>query len=223
LERADRRARREASRWSEWAESLDEDELFEYVTGRTGGLGHGSEGFEVGKMALKGYLIAWPEEAEGYVLEVGTGLGRTAWAALEWGDPEVLVSVEVDPRMLAIALHANPVPEFKKALLDERVKIILGDVVRVIPRLPEECFSHVIHDGGPCPSKNPRLFSKGFLEDLVRRLEEGGTASVFAGRDPSWQDRIYMTLKEFFIEVEAEKFPDTPTMVLRCRGRRASP
>ncbi len=223
LEREDERARREALRWADWARSLDPEELFRYVTERTGGLGHGSEGFEVGKMALKGYLIAWPEEADGLVLEVGTGLGRTAWAVLEWGEPDALVTIEVDPRMLAIALHANPVPEFRDALRDERVKIVLGDAVTVVPRMPEGTFDHVVHDGGPCPSQNPRIFSHGFLRDLTRRLREGGTASVFAGRDPAWQDRLYRSLKEFFFDVKAEKFPDTPTVVLRCRGFRASP
>ncbi|WP_456454873.1 spermidine synthase [Methanopyrus sp.] len=215
----DRRAREAAARYREWAESLDEGELFRYVRERTGGLGHGKKGFEVGKMGLKGYVIAWPERARGMVLEIGTGLGRTTWALLRWGDPKLVVSVEIDPRMLAIALYRNPVSEFSEALRDDRVKILLGDAVEVVPELPKG-FDHVVHDGGPCPGRNPRLFSPEFLRTMTEKLKDNGTASVFAGRDPRWQDRIYRALSRLFLEVRAESFPDTPTVVFRCKGRR---
>jgi spermidine synthase len=220
LEREDERARRAAARYRDWAEGLRRSEVFQYVKKRTGGLGHGEGRFEAGKMGVKGYVIAWPERARGAVLEIGTGLGRTAWALLEWGRPRLLVSIEVDPRMLAIALYRNPVREFSEALRDERVRLVLGDARRVVPRLPRGAFDHAVHDGGPCPRRNPSLFSEGFLRELAGRLRRGGTASVFAGRDPGWQDRLYEALNGLFERVWSERFPDTPTLVLRCEGRR---
>ncbi len=220
LRREDERAREAAARYREWAEGLSESEVFQYVKSRTGGLGHGRNRFEVGKMGVKGYVIAWPERARGAVLEIGTGLGRTAWATLEWGHPKLLVSIEIDPKMLAIALYRNPVEEFSEALRDDRVRLILGDAVEVVPELPRGYFDHLVHDGGPCPRRNPRLFSREFLAELARRVRRGGTASVFAGRDPGWQDRLHEALRESFERVWAERFPDTPTLVLRCEGRR---
>ncbi|WP_456435101.1 hypothetical protein [Methanopyrus sp.] len=50
----DRKAREAAARYREWAESLDEVELFRYVRERTGGLGHGKKGSRSGKWDSRG-------------------------------------------------------------------------------------------------------------------------------------------------------------------------
>ena len=205
LGREDRRARLEAWRVyraevSRWGRA----ELLKFIDRTTGGLGYTKEEpFDVVRMGLAGSAIAWAEAVRDgdTVLEVGTGIGRTCYCATYSAVPALYVTVEVSVGMLAVALYANPVEAYRRALWNPFVRTVLADARDLVPRLPPSTFDHIIHDGGPNPSRNPALFSEDFLAALARVLRPGGRIPVFAGRDPAWQERIYRALRGLGLRV----------------------
>ena len=196
------------------------EEIFRLIDEITGGLGYRKNDFNVMRMGYCGSLIAWPEAVPdgGKVLEIGTGLGRTCYACVEWSNPSLFLTIDKSAVMLAIALYRNPVEAYAKSLHKKNVKIVLGDALKVVELLPEK-FNHIIHDGGPNPNKNPRLYSREFLCSLTKLLMPGGTMSVFAGRNRKWQNYIYGVLKSLGFEINSVSFPDAPTLVFRARLR----
>ena len=107
------------------------------------------------------------------VLDVCTGLGYTAIAALRRGAAEV-TSIEVDENVLRIA-EVNP---WSRDL--SRVKIIVGDAAEVIRDLPDEHFTHVIHDP-PRFQMAGHLYSTEFYAELFRILKPGGKLFHYVG------------------------------------------
>ncbi len=196
---------------------LSEGEIYSLIDGITGGLGYRKGDFNVMRMGYCGSLIAWPEAIPegGKVLEIGTGLGRTCYAAVEWAKPSLFLTLDNSPEILAIALYRNPVKAFSEALKRSIVKIALVDAVKAVNIISEK-FDHIIHDGGPNPGKNPRLYSKEFIEKLLQLLKPGGTLSIFAGRNKKWQNKIYFVLKSLGFTIETVSFPETPTLVFHA-------
>ncbi|RLE99697.1 MAG: hypothetical protein DRJ63_04655 [Thermoprotei archaeon] len=196
---------------------LSEDEVYSLIDEITGGLGYRKGDFNVMRMGYCGSLIAWPEVIPegGRVLEIGTGIGRTCYAAVEWAKPSLFLTLDNSPEILAVALYRNPVEAFSRALKRSIVRIALIDAVKAVNIISAK-FDHIIHDGGPNPGKNPRIYSKEFLEKLSQLLKPNGTLSIFAGRNKKWQDKIYSILKSLGFAVEAVSFPGTPTLVFHA-------
>jgi len=193
-------------------------ELVRLVDGVTGGLAYRRGEWDVARMSYAGSIISWASVVrDGYrVLEIGTGLGRTCFAILSSADVEEYVTIDNSPEILAVALYGNLVDVYMRALWDESVRVLLGDAVRVVEAMRGEVFDHVVHDGGPNPASNPRLYSRRFLGRLASVLRRGGTMSVFAGRDPMWVDRIYAALASIGLRVKTESLPDSPVRVLHA-------
>ncbi len=201
-------------------------ERLSYIRRVTGGLGdREDEPLDVVRMGLAGSVIAWPEAVRrgSRVLEIGTGLGRTRYAVYVTVEVGEYVSIDVDPVILAIALYDNPVPSYQEALW-ARTRIVLGDATRILRLLPSQSFDHVIHDGGPNPRRNPRLYSQSILRELWRVVKPGGTVSVFAGADRRWRSRIYEQLKRLGFEVvETLHLPGSKAAVIHARRPRRAP
>ncbi len=199
---------------------MSESEVLQLIDEITGGLGYRSGEFNVMRMGYVGSLIAWPEAipSRGRVLEIGTGIGRTCYVSINWASPALYITVDKSPEILAIALYRNPVSAFREALFSRQVKICLCDAIQLTKVLVDHkfTFNHVIHDGGPNPKRNPRLFSRSFLKMISKLLTTNGSLSIFAGRDKHWQDKIYRTLKMLGFKIETVVFPDTPTLVFHA-------
>ncbi len=194
------------------------EELWRYLDEATGGLGYTKQEIDDTRMTVLGCLIAWPEAVQrgARVLEVGTGIGRTCYVVTWTTTPSLYLTIDRDPLVLAIALYRNPIPHYREALEKPFVKIALSDARRAVRALKGMTFDHVVHDGGPCPSKNPRLWSKEFLENLASLLKSGGTMSVFAGRHPGWIERVYRTLRELGLRAWTEAMPGFKVRVVRA-------
>lgn len=200
---------------------LDWARLTRYVRSVTGGLGdREDEPFDPFRLGLAGSVIAWPEAVpeDGRVLEIGTGVGRTRYAVRVTRRTSLYISIDIDPVIHAIALYRNPIPAYQEVLWTRDFIVLLGDAARLVERLPAGIFDHVIHDGGPNPRRNPRLYSIHFLSMLAERLKPGGTISVFAGAERNWVTRIYSTLKRLgFRIVETVHLPGSRARVIHAR------
>ncbi len=218
IDEVDRETRRAAKAlYEEYVKKLDERSLMRIIDRVTGGLGYYKGDFNIMRMGYVGSLIAWPEAVKdnAVILEIGTGLGRTCYVLVEWTKARVILSVDISLTMLSIALYRNPVRDYQNALWDRRVKVCFGDACEVVKVVPFK-FNHIVHDGGPNPGKNPELYSYEFLSSLRRLLAENGTLSIFAGRNPEWQNRLYYRLRKLGFKVEAVKFPYSRAIVFHC-------
>jgi len=219
LSKADRISRSIALKtYIDYTSRLSIDELWDLIDKVTGGLGYTREDRDFVRVIMAGCVIAWPETIGNgnMVLEIGTGLGRTIYCVLESANPLSILTIDISSEILSIALYRNPYPFFQNRLWDHRVNIIHGDAVEIIDLLHriDMRFNHIIHDGGPNPSKNPRLYTREFLEKLVKLLEPGGSISVFAGRKTAVVSKIYNTLKQIGIKPKTHTFPYTPVRVI---------
>ncbi len=164
----------------------------------TGGLGyrrHDISDFE--RMVHVGSFIAWSDAVEdgSVILEIGTGLGRTLYVITSKRNVKLYLTCDINPYMLAIALFENPISDFQDALWKSNVKIMMCDAVRLSFKLSMK-FNHIVHDGGPCPEANPRLYSAYFLRRLVEICDRNGKLSVFAGRNRRWVEKLYKFFRE---------------------------
>jgi len=201
---------------------LPDNEIFELIDTITGGLGYKGKELDPIRMSYCGSIIAWPEAIPpgGRVLEIGTGIGRTCYVATNWAKPSLYVTVDNSPMILAIALYRNPISAYQEALHKEVVKVSLCDAVKIVNVMRGIIkFDHIIHDGGPNPQRNPRLFDKEFLRSLCSLLREGGTLSLFVGRHKGWQDKLFTALRELDFEVHSVSFPDTPVLVFHAKKK----
>ncbi len=219
LSRVDRISRSIALRtYINYISRLSIEELWNLIDKVTGGLGYTREDRDFVRVIMAGCIIAWPEAIDDgdKVLEIGTGLGRTIYCVLESTSPSNILTIDVSSEILSIALYRNPYPFFQNRLWDHRVNIVHGDAVEIVDILHRigMKFNHIIHDGGPNPGKNPRLYTKEFLEKLVKLLEPRGSITIFAGRKPAIVSRIYNTLKQLGIKPETHAFPYTPVRVI---------
>lgn len=219
LLRADRISRSIAFKtYIEYTSRLSIDQLWDLIDKITGGLGYTKEDKDFVRVIIAGCIISWPEEVNDgdKILEIGTGLGRTIYCVLESANPSKIVTIDISPEILSVALYRNPYTFFQNKLWDHRINIIYGDAVEVTELLHRigMKFDHIIHDGGPNPDKNPQLYKKYFLEKLIKLLKNEGTISVFAGKRSASVSRIYNLLKQLGIKAETQSFPYAPVRVI---------
>ncbi len=194
-------------------------ELLEIIDNITGGLGYTKEEpLDVVRMGLAGSVIAWPEVLRDgdKVLEIGTGLGRTAYVVHYAVKPSIYVTIDVSGEILFIALYKNPIKVYQDVLWRSDVKIIYADATRIIKCL-NDVFDHIIHDGGPNPRRNKKLYSMNFLKALVKLLKPGGRLSIFIGSERLMQERIYTSLIEIGLRIiETKSLPFSKARVIHA-------
>ncbi len=118
------------------------------------------------------------------VLDICTGLGYTAIAALRRGAKEVM-SIEADENVLRVA-EINP---WSRDL--SRVRIIVGDAAEVVSEFPEDSFTHIIHDP-PRFQTAGHLYSTEFYTELLRILKPGGKLFHYVGEPGRKKGRSYV-------------------------------
>jgi len=113
----------------------------------------------------------------GRVLDTSTGLGYTAIEAAKSPQVEEVVTIEIDPTTLAIA-RRNP---WSRALFaDPKIRQVIGDAYEVLPGLPDESFTRIIHDP-PVFSLAGQLYSGAFYRELYRVLRRNGRLFHYIG------------------------------------------
>lgn len=216
----DKASRDVVSSFKENILSMSHENIWRLIDEVTGGLGYTMEDREVTRLVIYGTYISWAEAVKrgSKVLEIGTGLGRTCYSVLSITTPSLYLTIDVSPEILAIALYRNPYTVFQEALLNPVVKLCLCDATEAIFSI-DDSFDHIIHDGGPNPSKKPVLFSRKFLERLVSILKPTGTLSIFGGKNRKWQDKLYRELKDLGLSVTSKPIPYSPILVFHCTKR----
>jgi spermidine synthase len=127
------------------------------------------------------------------VLVGGLGLGLTAQAVLADRRVGEVTVVEIEPHLVTW-VRAGLVPSAAGLLDDARVRVVLGDVVDVVPDLPEASVDVALLDvdNGPgflAHPANARVYRGPFLTSLARRLRVGGVVAVWsADADPRLGD-----------------------------------
>ncbi len=115
----------------------------------------------------------------GAVLDTCLGLGYTAIAALSLG-AELVVSIELDPAVIAIASF-NP---WSKPLALARslgkAMVLLGDSSEVVREMPSDFFDYVIHDP-PRFELAGELYSYEFYRELFRVMKPGAKLFHYTG------------------------------------------
>jgi len=127
----------------------------------------------------------------GFVLDIGTGLGYTAITAMRLGAREV-ISVEIDENVLDIAIF-NP---WSRELAN--VRIILGDITEVIQEFSDNTFTHVIHDP-PRFELAGELYSYDFYREIYRVLKPRGKLFHYVGKPKQRRANIIKGVKERLI------------------------
>jgi predicted methyltransferase len=111
----------------------------------------------------------------GRVLDVCTGLGYTAIAALRRGACSIL-TIEKDENVLRLAA-LNP---WSWELEDDRVELMIGDAFEVVDKFENE-FDAVIHDPPRIPLAG-NLYSLEFYRKLAKALKPGGRIVHYIGQ-----------------------------------------
>ena len=119
------------------------------------------------------------------VLEIGTGLGYTALAALRSG-ASLVVSVELDENVLWIA-ERNP---WSWHLASDKVIVLVGDAVEVLPQL-EGPFDYIIHDPPRLTSRTGALYGATIYRELFRLLRPGGAIFHYTGEPGRARGRAF--------------------------------
>lgn len=117
---------------------------------------------------------------DGRVLEIGTGLGYTANAALDAGADQV-VTIELSPSVLKIA-QINPWSW--RVLRDERMHIVAGDAYVLVSSLPLGFFDYVLNDP-PLVAFAGHLYGSDFYAILFGILRQGGRMFHYVGEPGS--------------------------------------
>ncbi|OYT39131.1 MAG: methyltransferase [Desulfurococcales archaeon ex4484_58] len=110
------------------------------------------------------------------VLDTCLGLGYTALNALKQG-ARVVYSVEIDESVIWIAEH-NP---WSHGLVDDRIKIVQGDVVELVNQFKDSFFDKIIHDPPRYSGSTGELYSLEFYNELYRVLKPGGILYHYTG------------------------------------------
>lgn len=109
------------------------------------------------------------------ILDVCTGLGYTAIAALKRGACSI-TTIEKDENVISLA-RLNP---WSRELEDERVNLVLGDAFKLLDSYEGE-FDAVIHDPPRMPLAGS-LYSLEFYLKLAKALKPGGRLVHYVGQ-----------------------------------------
>ncbi len=110
------------------------------------------------------------------VLDICTGLGYTAIAALKRGASSV-VTVEISNHVLGLA-EVNP---WSFYLGSDKITIINNDALNILPRIRDNIFDRVIHDP-PRFNIAGELYSLSFYKEIYRVLRPGGLLFHYTGQ-----------------------------------------
>ncbi|MGI8575343.1 MAG: O-methyltransferase [Egibacteraceae bacterium] len=146
-----------------------------------------------------GALLRWVAELAGcrHAAEIGGGGGYSGLWLLEGMQPRgVLTSIELDPGHQALAQRA-----FAEAGMSERVRLILGPALSVLPRLADRAYEVVFLDAVKAEYID-------YLPHAKRMLRPGGLLVadnvLWSGRvaDPSYTDDDTEGLRMFTAAVK---------------------
>lgn len=110
------------------------------------------------------------------ILDTCMGLGYTTIASLRRG-ASLIYTFEIDEDVVWIA-ERNP---WSRDLEDSRVKIHIGDVTKLITRLPDMYFDRIIHDPPRFTRTTGNLYSLEFYKELYRVLKPRGILFHYTG------------------------------------------
>ena len=110
------------------------------------------------------------------VLDICTGLGYTAIAALKRGASSV-VTVEISNHVLGLA-EVNP---WSFYLGSDKITIINNDALNILPKIRDNIFDRVIHDP-PRFNLAGELYSLSFYKEIYRVLRPGGLLFHYTGQ-----------------------------------------
>ena len=109
------------------------------------------------------------------VLDTCTGLGYTASIAMQHG-AYLIVTSEIDPNVIEVATY-NP---WSRGLAGRNIVTLMVDVTKLLHELPDEVFTHVLHDP-PRFSVCGELYSREVYAELYRILKKGGRLFHYTG------------------------------------------
>lgn len=142
----------------------------------------------------------------GRVLDTATGLGYAAIEAAKTA--QEVVTIELDPVAQEMARH-NPwsQPLFTQSNISQR----MGNSVDLVPQLPEQYFSGVVHDP-PAINLAGDLYSASFYRALHRVLQKGGRLFHYIGDpDSSSGARVTKGVRQRLAEAGFSKVVPKPT------------
>lgn len=105
------------------------------------------------------------------------GLGYVAIHCATLGAREV-VSVERSPEVLRLR-ESNP---WSAGLSDERIRVVIGDVRKVVKDQADASFRGVVHDPPRITRSTGDLYGRPFYRELYRILAPGGWLLHYVGR-----------------------------------------
>jgi len=107
----------------------------------------------------------------GTILDCCTGLGYTAILAARNKSVKKVITIEKDENVILIA-RQNP---YSRELFEnEKIELIIGDVLHETKKFDDEYFNFIIHDP-PRISIAPELYSLEFYKQLFRILKKRDT------------------------------------------------
>lgn len=125
-------------------------------------------------------LNAFGGGLRGRCLDVCTGLGYTAIGMARRPGVEEVVTIELDPAMVAMQ-RANP---WSAELFDDpKITRLRGDATELLPRIPDGRFDAAVHDP-PTQSMSGELYSLALYTELARVLRPNGALFHYIG-DPA--------------------------------------
>lgn len=109
------------------------------------------------------------------VLDTCMGLGYTAIHSALRGAS--VLTVEVDPNIIELASY-NP---WSWKLKELHVKVIQGDVCKVVRNMENDCFDRIIHDPPRFSAKTGHLYGRDLYLNFYRVLRDNGVLFHYVG------------------------------------------
>ncbi|GAB3616635.1 SAM-dependent O-methyltransferase [Okibacterium endophyticum] len=130
------------------------------------------------------------------IVEIGTGAGVSGLWLLSASDRSVLTSIDVEPEHLGYARRAYS----EAGIATNRIRLITGKALEVLPRMNENSYDLVVIDADPA-----QLIE--YVEHALRLVRRGGTVLVphalWKGRvaDPTQRDPITTSFRTLVQEI----------------------